>query len=49
MAPRPTISDPPIHTIRMAADDYDENGNEVWDDDEEEEEGVEFEVRNPKI
>ena len=34
----------------MAADDYDENGNEVWDEDEEEEEeeeeGGEFEVRN---
>ena len=47
MAPRPTIPDPPPHTLRMAADDYDENGNEVWDEDEEEEEeGGEFEVRN---
>ena len=27
----------------MAADGYDENGNEVWDDDEEEEEAVEEE------
>ena len=28
---------PPL-ALRMAADGYDENGNEVWDDDEEDEE-----------
>ena len=44
--------DPPIHTLTMAADSYDENGNEMFDDEEEEEEEeeeggeVELEVRN---
>ena len=56
MESRPTMAAPPPYLFaRMAADDYDSNGNEIFDDydeeeeEEEEEEGGEFEVRISKL
>ena len=54
MESRPTMAAPPPYLfVRMAADDYDSNGNEIFDDydeeEEEEEEGGEFEVRLSKV
>ena len=54
MESRPTMAAPPPYLfVRMAADNYDSNGNEIFDDydeeEEEEEEGGEFEVRLSKV
>ena len=55
MESRPTMAAPPPYLfVRMAADDYDSNGNKIFDDyddeeEEEEEEGGEFEVRLSKV